>query len=138
MCCKIKTRSTIIGACNPKKNQMWDESLNMFENTGIMNSLLSRFDLIYVMIDHRDMEEESWKADACLYWNQKGFKMESYIWTLEKMRKYMGFIWEAFEPELSTEAEQIYCRYFNYIRACKKVDAEWKTARFLESMIWLG
>ena len=59
MCCKIKTRSTIIGACNPKKNQMWDESLNMFENTGIMNSLLSRFDLIYVMIDHRDMEEES-------------------------------------------------------------------------------
>ena len=69
MCCKIKSWSTIIGACNPKTNQMWDSSLTMAENTGIMNSLLSRFDLIFVMIDHWDMEEEGWKADVCLYRN---------------------------------------------------------------------
>jgi DNA replicative helicase MCM subunit Mcm2 (Cdc46/Mcm family) len=41
--------------------------------------------------------------------------MESHIWTVEKMRKYIGFVREAFEPELTSEAEQIFCRYFNFI-----------------------
>lgn len=53
--CKINTRTTIIAATNPVKNQKWNPELDLQANTGIMSSLLSRFDLIFIMVDTHDM-----------------------------------------------------------------------------------
>jgi DNA replicative helicase MCM subunit Mcm2 (Cdc46/Mcm family) len=64
--CKINTRTTVIAATNPLSNQKWDPSLDLQKNTGIMTSLLSRFDLIFVMIDTHDSQEDALKADYVL------------------------------------------------------------------------
>ncbi|CAM5999354.1 unnamed protein product [Sphagnum balticum] len=46
------TRTTIIAACNPiLSGQKYDPEKNLCENTGLMDSVLSRFDLIFVMRD---------------------------------------------------------------------------------------
>lgn len=52
--CKINTRTTIIAATNPLCSQKWNPNLDLQQNTGIGTSLLSRFDLIFVMVDCRD------------------------------------------------------------------------------------
>lgn len=52
--CKINTRTTIIAATNPVSSQKWNPDLDLMQNTGIGTSLLSRFDLIFVMVDTRD------------------------------------------------------------------------------------
>ena len=50
--CKINTRTTIIAATNPVlKGQKWDSHYDINTNTGIATSLLSRFDLVFIMID---------------------------------------------------------------------------------------
>ena len=61
--CKINTRTTIVAATNPvSKNQKWNPEYDLHQNTGIGTSLLSRFDLIFIMIDSKDMSEDSLKA----------------------------------------------------------------------------
>ena len=53
--CKINTRATIIAATNPiNRNQKWAPELDLQQNTGIGTSLLSRFDLVFVLIDSKD------------------------------------------------------------------------------------
>ena len=53
--CTINTRTTIIAASNPiNRNQKWNPELDLLQNTGISTSLLSRFDLIFIMIDTKD------------------------------------------------------------------------------------
>ena len=43
-------RATIIAACNPTiSGQKVDKTMNVCENTGILSSLVSRFDLIFMM-----------------------------------------------------------------------------------------
>ena len=41
MCCQIKSRCTVIAACNPRFNQIYDSSMSLEENTGIVSSLLT-------------------------------------------------------------------------------------------------
>ena len=66
--CKINTRTTIIAATNPLKNQgqKYNSNLDIATNTGIMSSLLSRFDLIFILIDDVNPEFDSVKADHVL------------------------------------------------------------------------
>ena len=65
--CKINTRTTIIAASNPVlKGQKWDPNCDINVNTGLATSLLSRFDLIFIMIDSHDELEDSKRADHTL------------------------------------------------------------------------
>ena len=51
--CKLNCRATIFAVCNPKKGILdYDKSLT--DNTGIELPLLSRFDLIFKLIDSSD------------------------------------------------------------------------------------
>ena len=49
--CKINTRATIIAATNPSRTQKWNGRYDNNQNTGIATSLLSRFDLVFIMVD---------------------------------------------------------------------------------------
>jgi len=47
--CSLKTRTTVVAACNPKG--AFEESADLSANTGIAAPLLSRFDMVLVMPD---------------------------------------------------------------------------------------
>lgn len=49
--CKINSRATIIAATNPQKTQKWNNRFDNNQNSGIATSLLSRFDLVFIMVD---------------------------------------------------------------------------------------
>ena len=61
--CKINARATILAATNPSNTTKIDMNYNNFQNTGIASSLLSRFDLIFVMKDEHLTEYDQAHAN---------------------------------------------------------------------------
>ena len=57
--CQLNSRTAILAAANPI-NSRYDEKKSVIENINMPPALLSRFDLIYIMLD-KAMEEEDKK-----------------------------------------------------------------------------
>jgi len=64
--CKINTRSSILAACNPIKSAKYNPGVDLETNFGIVGSLLSRFDLVFVVLDQCSVTEDQKKADYIL------------------------------------------------------------------------
>lgn len=61
------TRATIIAACNPvMPGQKYNHEHDLCVNTGLQSPLLSRFDLIFVMMDQADPERDNETCDFIL------------------------------------------------------------------------
>lgn len=51
--CSLNARTSVLAAANPRMSQ-WDERLTVVENIQLPHTLLSRFDLIFLMLDPQD------------------------------------------------------------------------------------
>ena len=61
------SRATIIASCNPVlPGQKYDYEMNLVQNTGLTTPLLSRFDLIFVVVDDIDPEKDDKNCDFIL------------------------------------------------------------------------
>ena len=56
--CKLNCRATIIAVMNPR-DCLYDNDSSLSRNTGLGTPLLSRFDLIFKMMDSSDAERDS-------------------------------------------------------------------------------
>lgn len=54
MVCKLNTRCSIIAATNQRGK--YDKSKSLSGNTGLSSPLISRFDLVFVIIDNQTEE----------------------------------------------------------------------------------
>lgn len=134
--CKINTRATIIAACNQIQSKAHIDDLS--KSTGIISSLLSRFDLIYLIPDTHDRDEDIAKADYCLFRSSINFKQNKAIWSVEKMSKYIKLVQTVFKPYITEQAEELFKAFFTYLKHNPRVGKESKTVRMLESIIRLG
>lgn len=57
--CKLSSRTTIIAVMNPKGDSTYDNQASLSRNTGLGTPLLSRFDVIFKMVDPSDAERDS-------------------------------------------------------------------------------
>ena len=141
--CRINTRTTIIAATNPvgKDQQKWDPNCDLLLNTGIISSLLSRFDLIFILVDEHLPQADSLKAThtlmkQCISDYRTGPKVR--LWSDAQLCEYINFIQKVFEPVVTEEAEALLRTYYGYLRQNPRVSKDRKSVRMLESLIRLS
>ena len=61
------SRATIVASCNPiLPGQKYDYEFNLCQNSGLTTPLLSRFDLIFVVVDDVDTEKDDKNCEFIL------------------------------------------------------------------------
>ncbi|KAI4976178.1 hypothetical protein ZWY2020_049785 [Hordeum vulgare] len=145
----LSTRTTVFGATNPKGQYDSNESLSV--NTTLSGPLLSRFDIVLVLLDIKDPKldgiisshilaqstkaEENKTNDAVVKSTQPlGIKE----WTLPCLRRYIHYVKQRFNPVLTKEAERVLSGYYQLQRSDGTHNAARTTVRMLESLIRLA
>ncbi|XP_030755473.1 DNA helicase MCM9-like [Sitophilus oryzae] len=133
MVCKLKTRCSVLAACNPKGNIDIHQPLCM--NVAMSGPLLSRFDLIILLRDI--VEEENDLKFAHLLLSHITASNNVNYWDLEKLQVYYILI-RKLNPMLSAEAETILSTYYHFQRKFGSRNKARTTVRLLESLIRLS
>ncbi|XP_068198706.1 DNA helicase MCM9 [Antennarius striatus] len=130
MVCKLNTRTTILAATNPKGQYDPREPLSV--NVALASPLLSRFDLVLVLMDTKNPAWDQVVSSFIL--EDRGQCIESSsLWTMEKMKAYFSVV-KHLKPRLCEEANSILTRYYQIQRQSHARHAARTTIRMLESL----
>ena len=138
MVCKLSTRCSIIAATNAKGGH-YDPNVNLSVNAGLASPLLSRFDLILVLIDSKDNNWDQIVAQHILNGNATASNDDSALWSFEMMKSYFGLI-KNLRPSLTPAANKVLSQYYyaqrqqQQERQADERNAARTTVRMLESM----
>jgi replicative DNA helicase Mcm len=122
----LLTRCSVLAAANPKSGR-WDIYKNLTEQIDLPASLLSRFDLIFIMRDIPDGRQDDAIAEHIL----EGSGAESQI---DFLRKYISYARRVFNPVRSKEANAIIKDFYLKLRGLGKDGAVPITPRKLEDL----
>ncbi|KXG19610.1 probable DNA helicase MCM9 isoform X2 [Sorghum bicolor] len=135
----LSTRTTVFGATNPKGQYDPDESLSV--NTTLSAPLLSRFDIVLVLLDTQNTAwDEIVSSHILENLDEKKDKTNAsdVEWTLPKLRRYINYVRRQFKPVLTKEAERVISSYYQLQRKSGTHNAARTTVRMLESLIRLA
>ncbi|CEG48936.1 dna replication licensing factor mcm9 [Plasmopara halstedii] len=161
--CKLNARTTIFAVTNPKGR--FDPTMDISVNTSIASPLLSRFDLVLVLLDRRNtrwdhvvssfiikqavgtttsMKQEAEHDESKDSLNKTDAQEvimltdECALWSVSKLQAYVCYVKDKYKPELSRGAMTILQRYYQKQRASDSRSAARTTIRLLESLTRLA
>ncbi|KAH9697640.1 hypothetical protein KPL71_023699 [Citrus sinensis] len=136
----LSTRTIVFGATNPKGHYDPDQSLSV--NTTLSGPLLSRFDIVLVLLDTKNPEWDAVVSSHILaeggLSEEKDTEPLTDIWPLAMLRRYIYFVKGYFKPILTKEAEKVISSYYQLQRRSATQNAARTTVRMLESLIRLA
>lgn len=137
----LNTRTTVFGVTNPKGH--YDPSQPLTVNTTLSGPLLSRFDVVLVLLDTKNPEWDKIVSSHILAEHTKVDESDSSngssdIWTMAMLRSYIRYVREEFKPSLTPEASRVISSYYQLQRRSASTNAARTTIRMLESLIRLA
>ncbi|KAJ8529904.1 hypothetical protein K7X08_036739 [Anisodus acutangulus] len=136
----LSTRTIVFGATNPKGHYDPEQPLSV--NTTLSGPLLSRFDIVLVLLDTKNPDWDAVVSSHILAEAEtKSHNCEEdlgAIWPLQMLRRYIQFVKKYFRPVLTKEAEKIISSYYQLQRRSATQNAARTTVRMLESLIRLA
>jgi hypothetical protein len=143
--CKLNCRATIIAVMNPR-DCLYDDHATLSHNTGLGTPLLSRFDIIFKLVDTSDAERDSNVTTYLLNRAIQGSGFDAPVldgekpsespWTMEKLRSYISLVKEL-QPVMSDSAALLLEQHYEKCRSSPGNTIP-VTVRFLESLIRLS
>ncbi|EKE39811.1 hypothetical protein ENUP19_0198G0016 [Entamoeba nuttalli] len=127
---QLHTRTAILAATNPKGR--YDPTKSMSLNTAIDPPLLSRFDIILLLLDDRSKIWDEQVSDYVL----NGHKpINKPLFDCDQLQCYILYVKMHFFPEMTEEAELVIQKYFQYQRGKERRESGRTTIRLFESLI---
>ncbi|XP_023699148.1 DNA replication licensing factor MCM4 [Paramormyrops kingsleyae] len=104
--CQLNARTSILAAANPVESQ-WNPKKTTIENIQLPHTLLSRFDLIFLMLDPQDEAYDRRLAHhlVSLYY-QSEEQLEEEFLDMAVLKDYIAYARTYISPRLSEEASQ--------------------------------
>lgn len=140
MVAKFRTKTAILAAANPKWGR-FDQNKNLADQFHISPTLLTRFDLIFPIVDVLDEEKDSKLAAHILKTHMGGDTGEEYERLVDKelLRKYISYSRRNIQPKLSKGASvKIKEFYVDLRRKGKDTGSVTITPRYLEGLVRLA
>jgi replicative DNA helicase Mcm len=136
---KFRTKTAILAAANPKYGR-FDQTKNLSDQFNIPPTLLSRFDLIFPIVDVLDEEKDSKLAEYILNTHMgKGRDETAEMVEKDLLRKYIAFARRKIVPKLTQAAsDKIKEFYVELRRKSKDAGSVAITPRYLEGLVRLA
>lgn len=120
----LNARTSILAAANPKLGR-WDSKKDAIDNLNLPSTIISRFDLIFPIIDKPNRTEDELKASHILKIHQQVDEPEGDEESLNKifLRKYISYARKNIHPTLSNDAREEIMKFYLDLREGKGLEA---------------
>ena len=135
--CSLNARCSVLAAANPAFS-FYDDSRSVQENVALPDSLLSRFDLVFVLRDVREAQQDRRVAKHVLANHRTVVQSGQHKLTPAGVMRYVQLCKQC-SPKLSSEAAQLCAKSYAEIR--QKENAGFSvpvTPRTLEALVRLA
>ncbi|XP_076061551.1 disc proliferation abnormal [Oratosquilla oratoria] len=104
--CQLNARTSVLAAANPVESQ-WNKNKTIIENIQLPHTLLSRFDLIFLILDPQDelYDRRLARHLVSLYYRSEADTEEENL-DMSVLRDYLSYAKEYILPKLSDDASQ--------------------------------
>ena len=111
----LNARTSILAAANPRRGR-WNPFKATADNLNLPPTILSRFDLIFVLEDRPDLKEDHDLASHILQLHKSQTLSSSPPIEQDLLRKYIAYARRDIHPRLSDEAEERLLEYYKELR----------------------
>lgn len=137
----LHTRAAVFATCNPGRNQRYNQRVPLAAQLNISGPLLSRFDIVILLLDQMSPEWDDVVATHILdTHHRRGGKQQPAAadaaqgWPLASLRQYIQWA-KALHPTLSEDAQELLSGYYQLRRQHEGRQGSRTTVRMLESLV---